>query len=119
MLKVVYDSKTGFGKKFAEKVSDNTQPITAPIDSPCILVTRNVGLGMIPQSTKDFLSRNGKYVVGVVVNGSRKFGRLFCAAGPKIEAEFKIPILRNIERDGDDKDVSEVKEFLTQYDKRA
>lgn len=112
MLKVVYDSKTGLGKKFAEKVSDHVQPVTDPINASCILITRNVGLGMIPRTTKDFLTEYGKHVVGIVVNGDRKFGKFFCASGPKIEKQFKISVLRNIERDGNDEDVAEIRAFL-------
>lgn len=112
MLKVVYDSKTGFGKKFAEKVSDSVQSISEPINGPCILVTRNVGLGMVPGTTKKFLKQYGKHVVGVVVNGDRRFGKHFCAAGPKIQKAFGIPIIRNIELDGNDKDVAQIKELV-------
>ena len=115
MLKVVYDSKTGLGKKFAERVSDKAQPIFDPIDSPCILITRNVGLGLVPGSTKKFLKQYGKYVEGVVVNGDRRFGKYFCAAGPKIQKEFNIPIIRNIERDGNEEDVLQVKKILSEH----
>jgi protein involved in ribonucleotide reduction len=114
MLKVVYDSKTGLGKMFAEKVSDRAQPVSEPIDSPCILITRNVGRGKIPGSTKKFLKQRGEHVVGVVVNGDRRFGKHFCAAGPKIQQAFNIPIIRNIERDGNDMDVAEIRAFLAQ-----
>jgi protein involved in ribonucleotide reduction len=112
MLKVVYDSKTGLGKAFAEKVSEHTQPVSVPINTPCILVTRNVGLGMIPGTTKKFLKQYGKHVVGVVVNGDRRFGKHYCAAGPKIAKTFGIPVIRNIERDGNDEDVAEIKAFM-------
>ena len=112
MLKVVYDSKTGLGKKFAENVSDNTQPVSAGVDFPCLLVTRNVGRGKIPSSTKKFLKQYGNYVVGVVLNGDRKFGKYYCAAGPKIEEKYQVPVIRSIEKDGNDEDVAEIKKFL-------
>ena len=108
----LYDSKTGLGKKFAEKVSERVQPITAPIPSPCIWVTRNVGLGMVPGSTKKFLKEYSKHVIGVIVNGDRRFGRYYCTAGPKIEKAFNVPILLNIERDGNDADVEALKAII-------
>ena len=83
-MKVVYDSRTGLGKKFAEKLRCAAQPVSAPVDEPCILVTRNAGLGQIPKPTQSFLEQYGHLVRGVVVNGSKRFGRFYCAAGPKI-----------------------------------
>ena len=78
----------------------------------CVLITRNAGLGQIPKSTQSFLERYGHLVKGVVVNGSKRFGRFYCAAGPKIEARFHIPILRNIEGEGTDEDARAVNEII-------
>jgi protein involved in ribonucleotide reduction len=119
MLKVVYDSKTGQGKKFAEKVSGNAQSVSEPLDLPCLLVTRNVGRGSIPGTTKKFLKQNAGYVVGVVVNGDRRFGEYYCAAGPKIQENYGLSIIRNIEREGNDEDVAEIKAFIAQHNERA
>ncbi|MDR1015796.1 MAG: class Ib ribonucleoside-diphosphate reductase assembly flavoprotein NrdI [Coriobacteriales bacterium] len=122
MVKVVYDSRTGLGRKFAEKVAavacadiartDAVQPVSEPVDSPCVLVTRNVGRGKIPGSTKKFLKRYGKHVTGVVVNGDRRFGEYYCAAGPRIEEAYRVPVIRNIEGEGNDEDVREVAAFI-------
>jgi protein involved in ribonucleotide reduction len=100
------------GKAFAEKVSDVIQPVSAAVDSACILITRNVGRGKIPSTTKKFLKRYGQHVIGVVVNGDRRFGKYYCAAGPKIQDLYHVPIIRNIEGAGDDDDVREVAAFI-------
>lgn len=115
MLKVVYDSKTGLGKKFAERVSGNTQPVSESVNSPCLLITRNEGFGKIPKSTKKFLDQYGEYVVGVVINGDRRFKKYYCAAGPKIAEKYNVLIIRNIERDGNDEDVKEIAAFIQNY----
>ncbi|MDR1183908.1 MAG: class Ib ribonucleoside-diphosphate reductase assembly flavoprotein NrdI [Coriobacteriales bacterium] len=112
MIKVVYDSKTGLGKKFAEKVSDSVQSVSEAVDSLCILITRNVGRGKIPSTTKKFLKRYSQYVAGVVVNGDRRFGKYYCGAGPKIRDNYHVPIIRNIEKDGNDDDVREIVAFI-------
>ncbi|MDR0381780.1 MAG: class Ib ribonucleoside-diphosphate reductase assembly flavoprotein NrdI [Oscillospiraceae bacterium] len=101
-LMVVYDSKTGLGRSFAERVSDNTQSVEEALDAPCLLVTRNVGLGKIPGTTNTFLKRHA----------ARRFGKHYCAAGPKMQAKYGVRIVRNIERDGDDEDVRAVTEFI-------
>lgn len=107
-MRIVYDSRTGLGKKFAEKLSHPLQPISEPIHEPCILITRNTGLGQIPKSTQTFLRQYGTLVRGVVVNGDRRFGRFYCAAGTKIEGLYQIPVIRNIEGEGTDEDVQAV-----------
>lgn len=108
MITIVYDSKTGLGKKFAEKLPYPLQSVEQPVQGPCILVTRNAGLGMISAPTQDFLARNGAFVKGIVVNGNKRFGRFYCAAGPKIEKRFGIPVLRNIEGEGTPEDAQAV-----------
>jgi protein involved in ribonucleotide reduction len=51
-------------------------------------------------------------VIGVVINGDRRFGTYYCAAGPKIEEDYRVPIIRNIEGAGDDDDVREIVAFI-------
>ncbi|MDR2042779.1 MAG: class Ib ribonucleoside-diphosphate reductase assembly flavoprotein NrdI [Clostridium sp.] len=110
---IVYDSKTGLGKKFAEKLSCPTQSVTESVNSPCLLVTRNVGLGKIPKTTDKFLRQYHSFVKGVVVNGNRRYGRFFCAAGPKITEKYQIPVALNIEGEGSEGDVQKALEFLS------
>jgi protein involved in ribonucleotide reduction len=112
MIKIVYDSKTGLGKQFAEKLESPTQSVSESIDAPCILVTRNVGHGKIPKTTEKFLKQYGALVKGVVINGDRRFGKYYCAAGLKIEAKYHLPIILNIEGAGNDADVEKVSEFI-------
>lgn len=112
MLHIVYDSQTGLGKKFAEKLPYPSQSVDGKIELPCILITRNSGLGQIPKSTQLFLSQNSAYVKGVVVNGSKRFGMFYCAAVPKIEKQYRIPVIRKIEGEGTKEDVDAVIRFL-------
>jgi protein involved in ribonucleotide reduction len=112
LVKIVYDSKTGLGKKFAEKLQHPVQSVTESVDGPCILVTRNVGRGKIPKTTEKFLNMHSAFVKGIVVNGDRRFGKCYCAAGPKIVEKYNIPIILNIEGEGSAEDVEIVKERI-------
>ncbi|MFV0413373.1 MAG: class Ib ribonucleoside-diphosphate reductase assembly flavoprotein NrdI [Oscillospiraceae bacterium] len=105
---IVYDSKTGLGKRFAEKLPYPSQPVEHSITGPCILVTRNSGLGQIAGTTKKFLKKNGAVVKGVVVNGDKRFGKHFCAAGPKIQKRYGLPLLLNIEGEGTEQDAAQL-----------
>ncbi|MDR1082738.1 MAG: class Ib ribonucleoside-diphosphate reductase assembly flavoprotein NrdI [Coriobacteriales bacterium] len=58
------------------------------------------------------MKRYGQHVIGVVINGDRRFGTYYCAAGPKIEEDYRVPIIRNIEGAGDDDDVREIVAFI-------
>ena len=52
---VVYDSRFGNGKAFAEKLGMTTQSVSEELNQECVLVTRNEGLGEISQATREFL----------------------------------------------------------------
>ena len=56
---VVYDSRFGSGKAFAEKLGMSTQSVNEALNEECVLVTRNEGFGEIPQATKEFLAQKG------------------------------------------------------------
>ena len=109
---IVYDSLTGLGKQFAEGLGYPTQSVDLPISEPCILVTRNVGLGNIPDTTSLFLDKHKEYVKGVVVNGSKRFGPFYCKAADKINKLYKIPVICKISGSGNQKNLDTVKEFL-------
>lgn len=111
-MRIVYDSRTGLGKKFAEKLPHPAQSVLEPLSEPCILITRNEGLGLISKRTKIFLKQYGAFVRDTIINGNKRFGRFYCAAGPKIESGYHIPVIRNIEGEGTDEDVMAVAEFL-------
>ncbi|MDR2091004.1 MAG: class Ib ribonucleoside-diphosphate reductase assembly flavoprotein NrdI [Clostridiales bacterium] len=112
MYLIVYDSRSGKGKKFAEKLSSGARSVADGADGDCILITRNEGLGKISKATKTFLKSYSGFVKGVVVNGDKRFGRFFCAAGLKIEKEYGIKVIRNIEGEGTEADAAFVKAFL-------
>jgi protein involved in ribonucleotide reduction len=117
VYKIVYDSRTGKGKAFAEKLSADARPVLEGIGADCILITRNEGLGKIPKATNRFLKEYAAFVKGVVVNGDKKFGRFFCASGPKMEKKYGVRVIRNIEGAGVEADVSFVREFCALSDK--
>ena len=106
---IVYDSLTGLGKEFAEALGYPGQPVGQGVNEPCILVTRNVGLGKIPETTIRFLDRHRAYVLGVVVNGSKKFGPFYCKAADKINNLYEIPVIRKISGSGSQEDIEYVR----------
>lgn len=109
---IVYDSRTGYGEKFARKLSDHVQSIDLPVSEPCLLVTRNEGLGQISEATKTFLTSNAKWVEGVVVNGMKRFGPFFNKSAGKLQKQYGLEIIAKIELDGTDEDVLKVQAFL-------
>ncbi|MBE6053661.1 MAG: NrdI protein [Clostridium sartagoforme] len=107
---VVYDSRFGSGKAFAEKLGMPTQSVSEVLNEECVLVTRNEGLGQITQVTREFLDKYKDLVRGVVVNGSKeRHAETYCFAADKIEKEYGINILRKIDGQGTDEDVEAVK----------
>ncbi len=107
---VVYDSRFGSGKAFAEKLGMPTQSVSEELNEECVLVTRNEGFGQIAQATREFLDKNKDLVRGVVVNGSMaRHAESYCFAADKIEAEYGITCLRKIDGQGTDEDVEAVK----------
>lgn len=107
---VVYDSRFGNGKAFAEKLGMTTQSVSEELNEECVLVTRNEGFGQITKITREFLDKNKDLVRGVVVNGSKdKHAESYCFAADKIEAEYGITCLRKIDGQGNEEDVEAVK----------
>lgn len=110
---VVYDSRFGNGKAFAERLGQPTQSITEPIEEACILVTRNEGFGKMAQATKEFLDQHKDLVRGVVVNGNKeKHAESFCFAADEIEKTYGLSCLRKIDGQGTDEDVQAVKSAI-------
>ncbi|MBD7913812.1 class Ib ribonucleoside-diphosphate reductase assembly flavoprotein NrdI [Clostridium sp. Sa3CUN1] len=107
---VVYDSRFGSGKAFAEKLGMTTQSVSEELNQECVLVTRNEGLGEISQATREFLDKHKDLVRGVVVNGSMaRHAETYCFAADKIEKEYGIACIRKIDGQGNDEDVEAVK----------
>jgi protein involved in ribonucleotide reduction len=109
---IVYDSSTGLGKSFAKSLGYSVQSVEEEINETCILITRNVGLGKIPETTSLFLDQYKEHVVGVVVNGSKKFGPFFCKSGEKINKIYNLPIIRKISGSGNQEDLDFVKNYI-------
>ena len=110
---IVYDSRTGLGQAFAQSLGYPSQSVKEKLTEPCILVTRNVGYGKIPWSTKRFIKKHAHLIKGFVVNGDRKrFAKTFCGASPLIVEKYGLRHIRNIEGSGNNEDVVAVKEFL-------
>ncbi len=112
---IVFDSITGLGKQFSESLGYLTQSVEGKVTGPCILVTRNVGLGKIPETTIRFLEQYKEHVVGVVVNGNKKYGPFYCKAGDKISKLYNIPVIRKISGSGNHEDVEYVKKFIEEF----
>ena len=107
---IVYDSRFGSGKAFAEKLGMPIQSVSEELNEECVLVTRNEGLGEIAQATREFLDKHKDLVRGVVVNGSKeRHAETYCFAADKIEKEYGINCLRKIDGQGNDEDVEAVK----------
>ena len=110
---IVYDSYTGLGKAFAESLGYPSQSVKEKLNQDCILITRNVGAGKIPWSTKRFIKKNRHLIKGFVVNGDKvKHLATFCGATPLIIEKYGLQHIRNIEGSGDSEDVEVVKDFL-------
>ncbi len=109
---IVYDSLTGLGKSFSEALGYPTQSVNERVTEPCILVTRNVGLGKIPDTTSLFLDQYKEHVIGLVVNGNKKFGPFYCKAADKIHKLYNIPVIRKISGSGTQEDIDFVKNYV-------
>lgn len=110
---IVYDSRFGAGKKFAEKFGMPVQSVEEAVNEDIILVTRNEGRGQISQAAKAFLDANKNHVKGVVVNGNMEnHADTFCFAADKIAEEYGLTIAARIQGEGNDTDVATVKEFI-------
>jgi protein involved in ribonucleotide reduction len=113
---IVYDSLTGLGKEFSEALGYPTQPVDAKLNEPCILVTRNVGLGKIPDTTSLFLEQYKEHVAGVVVNGNKKFGPFYCKSADKINKLYQIPVIRKISGSGNQEDIDFVRNSIKELE---
>lgn len=117
---VVYDSLTGQGKRFSEKLGFKSVKITEYIDSDedIFLLTRSFNFGEIPNTTLQFLDKYHHKVKGLAVSGNRNWGSLFGMAGEKISKLYNIPLVLKYEFSGLEKDVLEVKNWIDRYEGR-
>lgn len=119
-MQIIYDSKTGNVKRFADKLPfENKKPIQPDthIDQPFILITYTTGFGNVPSSTEEFLKQNADYIVGVAASGNRIWGANFAKSADTISAQYNIPVFRKFELSGTPSDVEtftqEVKDATT------
>ncbi|MCQ9210291.1 class Ib ribonucleoside-diphosphate reductase assembly flavoprotein NrdI [Granulicatella seriolae] len=118
MMIIVYDSLTGLGEKFAQSLGYQSQPVTKHLSEECILVTRNVGSGKIPRTTKKFIKKYRELIAGFVNNGDReKHGKSFCGSSEKIVREYGLKLIKNIEGSGTVDDIRDVQLFITSIEK--
>ncbi len=111
---IVVDSLSGRGQAFADQLGLPTQTVFEPLNEPCILVTRNEGLGKIAASTELFLKQHADLVKGVVVNGMKRFGPFYNKAASKIEKQYGLVIISRIELSGTPEDVEKTKQYIAE-----
>ena len=115
-MRIVFDSKTGNVKRFIQKLGmacDQIQP-DLQIDEPFILITYTTGFGQAPQTTKDFLSRKGHLLRGVVSSGNMNWGKYYGHAADLISKQYDVPVLMKFELSGTNKDVARFKQEVDQ-----
>lgn len=99
-----------YSKEHVDEVED--------INSPFILVTYTTNFGEVPQSTKDFLDKNGKHLIGVAASGNKNWGEFFAGSADRISRSYQVPIIHKFELSGTAKDVDlfnqEVEKVVTE-----
>lgn len=118
---VVVDSLTGMSVKFAQKLGYPYYQIgkdEIPFEEgDFFLLTRSFNFGEIPLSTIEVLRKHYQDCIGVAVSGNRNWGTNYGAAGDKIQAIYKIPLVCKYEGLGFPKDVELVKQYIAEKEK--
>lgn len=114
MIKIVYDSLLGYGKKFALKIGVPAETIKEykKDDAKVILLTRTFNYGEIPVITGKFMEKFHDKVIGIAVNGNQNWGENFGAAGNKLVDMYKIKNLLIYEGVGYPEDVEVIKTWI-------
>jgi ribonucleoside-diphosphate reductase protein NrdI len=121
MITVVYDSMTGQGKRFAEKLGYPTFDIQHYIPRPLdhvFLISRTFGFGEIPVPTVQFIEKYRSFIIGCAVSGNRNWGKNYGMAGKKIEQLYQIPLIQIFEMIGLPAEVNHVKLWLQDYEQK-
>lgn len=121
MIVVVYDSMTGQGKRFAEKLGYpvfDIQQFVPQSQQHVFLVSRSFGFGEIPVTTIKFIEQFRSLIIGCAVSGSRNWGKNFGMAGKKIEERYSIPLIQIFEMIGLPHEVNHVKMWLQDYEQK-
>ncbi|MCO7127292.1 class Ib ribonucleoside-diphosphate reductase assembly flavoprotein NrdI [Sporolactobacillus shoreicorticis] len=120
-MRILYATMTGNVKRFLAKTGLAHQPISSadPIDEPYVLVTNTIGFGDAPDQVKDYLKRNGRYLIAVAASGNRNWGSNFAHAADVISDLFHVPVLYKFELGGTEKDVNEFRERVKALAERS
>ncbi|KIL38901.1 ribonucleotide reductase stimulatory protein [Gordoniibacillus kamchatkensis] len=99
---IVYDSRTGNVRRFAEKLPVPTVQIEdgMAVDEPFVLITYTTGFGQVPDKVKAFLQRNYRYLRGVSASGNRNWGEGFARSADRIAERYGVPVLGKFELSG-------------------
>lgn len=117
---VIFDSLTGQSKRFSESLgfpTFNIKTYEVKVEDQIFLVTRSFNFGEISKEAKKFLDQYAQQVIGVAVSGNRNWGTNYGAAGDKIEAIYRIPLICKFEGSGMNHDKEIVKEWLNKREK--
>ena len=111
---ILFDSRTGNVKRFIEKMGLPAKPIHSAlvIEEPFVLITYTTGFGEVPETTMEFLSRNGSLLRGVASSGNRNWGYKFAVAADIISEQYCVPILHKFEISGTPTDITTMKERI-------
>lgn len=114
---IVFDSMGGNVRRFVKKLNMPSIQVTEGllVQEPFCLVTYTIRFGEVPDTTRDFLASNAKYMVGVASSGNINWGiERFARAAALISSQYHVPVLHQFELSGTAHDV-EV--FLQEVDK--
>jgi protein involved in ribonucleotide reduction len=103
----VYDSLTGNVRRFVSRLEVESIRISPELKiiKPFFLITYTIGFGDIPKTTREFLTHNHPYLIGVAVSGNRNWGDKFAQAADTISKLYNVPIVHKFELSGTKKDV--------------
>lgn len=105
-MKVVYYSRNGKVKRFAEKVVKEDPNIIIESVSEYsggnyVFITPTYGHGEVPQEVTEFLDKNGENMVAVASSGNRVWGlNLFANSGNTVSMLYKVPLIMKFENQG-------------------
>lgn len=127
VLVVFYDSLTGQGRRFAEKLGLDDSQLKdigelnlSDIPEHMVLITRSFNYGDVPSSTLDFLddlkdANALDRLLGTAVTGNKIWGTNYGKAGITIAHDYNVPNLITFEASGFKKDVIALQELLKPY----
>lgn len=118
---ILYETMTGNVKRFLGKTGLSYQPISSVdrVQEPFVLVTNTIGFGDAPETVKEFLMKNGNYLVAVAASGNRNWGNNFAHAADVVSKSYHVPILYKFELGGTAEDVAEFQERVKALAERS